>query len=833
MSAVSVSLARPSAGVEPGEAKVGSPPGGSEPVPIKVLLASGFFESQLVSFREYAYSAELRALGHDVTLMCGDQSYIWSKSRIGLPATRPMQHDADFVASTGARLLRRRVFFRVSDFVLYLPDLAAIRNADVVHVIEFRQGVTLAVALLAWILDKPVVYDHEQRGDRSARWYSRVDSVFRRALIGAGARVVDCVRHTVLANREHFESCTGRKVRSMFAPLGADLGRFHHDETERRRVRIELDLPADARVAVMSGKLHAEKRVMDVVTACAAAGVHVVLVGTLAPDVARELDQLGVPFSVTGEVSPDRLRALYNAADIAIFTTFSVSYWEAYATGVQLVVPETRFSELIFQGKPGVTRFGSPSMFEIEDEQYLPGVEIHQPLTQALLKVPPPSARRSRDDFSRRESGRRLAALYRELLDERMRVTPARDISSGRASPRPWLLIDGSSTFGGHEVMLARWIGELGAQGKVVPRLLAREGSTLRGRLAEHATAIGLCDERLVAGRFGRLRRVISDIRVVRRVIDREDPELCVLAEGCLLSQPLLALLCKLSGRPFVTYIPITDATGTLGFRSGKLRDFLTRVLFGNLPDGWVTLTPEQASDFAAWANVRRAVFVLPNAVSPEIEAESRSSGQAAAHGELLRSRVLVLGRLDSHQKGLDILLAFVTAHQHALTDMTIRLVGDGSYAENVRALLERSPALASLLELAPFSDPATAMRSHDALLLPSRFEGVPLVMLEAMALGLPVVASDLPGTRAFLPPECLFSVGDLSRAFEIIRELERPEHRSDVVARNRQRFTALASGEAFSVAVARLTQSLSELAAAKRLGRVTERALGVAPRNG
>jgi glycosyltransferase involved in cell wall biosynthesis len=822
MSAVSlhplVADSRPP-GVKPSQIAESSPAGeGTEHAPIKVLLASGFFESQLVSFREYAYSAELRAQGHHVTLMCGDQSYIWSRSRVGLPVTQPMQHDAEFVVRTGTRLLRRRVFFRASDFVLYLPDVAAIRNADVVHVIEFRQGVTLAVALLAWAFGKPVVYDHEQRGDRSARWYSRVDSIFRRALIGVGARVVDCVRHTVLANREHFASCTPRRVRTMFAPLGADIARFHHDETERRRVRMELDLPSDARVAVMSGKLHAEKRIVDVVKACEAASVHVILVGTLAPDVARELARIGAPFSSTGEVSSDRLRALYNAADIAIFTTFSVSYWEAYATGIQLLVPATRFTALIFENKPGVTCFGSPSMFAIEDEQYRPDVDVREALTQALLKVEPTVARRSRDDFSREQTGRRLAALYRELLDERRRQATA-DPSHAGASKRRWLLIDGSSTFGGHEVMLARWIGELGAQGRVVPRLLAREGSMLREKLAEHAVASDLRDERRLRGWLGGLRRMLSDVQVVRQAIEREDPELCVLAEGCLLSQPLLALLCKLSGRPFVTYIPITDSTRSLGFRTGRIRDFLTRTLFGNLPDAWVTLTPDQASDFTSWAKLRRAVFVLPNAVSPPIEAESRNHASSAQEGERSQQRVLVLGRLDSYQKGLDFLLQFVASHAQALAGVTIRLVGDGPFEADVRAALQRTPALATLLELAPFSDPVSAMRTHDVLLLPSRFEGVPLVMLEAMALGLPVVASDLPGTRAFLPPECLFRVGELTRAFEIVRGLRDPERRRDVIARNRERFTAAASGAAFSDAVARLTQSLGELASAKRLG--------------
>src|SRR5687767_14351181 len=63
---------------------------------MRVLLGSGFFESELPSFREYSYSKELALLGHEVTLLCGDQSYVWSGSRAGLPPTNPTLNDREF-----------------------------------------------------------------------------------------------------------------------------------------------------------------------------------------------------------------------------------------------------------------------------------------------------------------------------------------------------------------------------------------------------------------------------------------------------------------------------------------------------------------------------------------------------------------------------------------------------------------------------------------------------------------------------------------------------------------------------------------------------------------
>lgn len=392
---------------------------------MRVLLGSGFFESELPSFREYSYSKELAQLGHEVTLMCGDQSYVWNRSRVRLPPTHPTRNDAQFTASTGVSLLRRRVFFRVSDFVLYWPVIDAIRRADVVHVIEFRSGVTVLIALLARLFGKPVVYDHEQRGDRIEKWYSRVDSLFRRMLIFIGSLTVSCVRHTVLANRDHFMSCTPRRVPAMFAPLGVDPERFYHDEQARTRVRTELGLQPHERVAVMSGKLHKLKHVTDVARACQRSGVRLLLVGTIAPDVATELQSVPAGTVVAlPQATADRLREIYNAADIAIFTTFSVSYWEAYATGVHLVLPDTAFTERVFERDPNVTRFGRADLFRVADEEYREGVDITDDV-YAALQQPPAGARRSRMRFSSADQCVELAKVYASLLESKKISTAA------------------------------------------------------------------------------------------------------------------------------------------------------------------------------------------------------------------------------------------------------------------------------------------------------------------------------------------------------------------------------------------------------------------------
>lgn len=389
-----------------------------------------------------------------------------------------------------------------------------------------------------------------------------------------------------------------------------------------------------------------------------------------------------------------------------------------------------------------------------------------------------------------------------------------------------WLFVDGAHAFGGHEVMLLRWLDELRLQHRVVPIVLARAGSRLRHEVSWCAASEDLPVHRTQAPRWlphalGKLwlkaRNAYRDAMSVRRVLRRLRPALCIVAEGCLLSQPVFAVVARLMKVRTIVYIPLVETAATMGFsHGGVVRDAIAKHAYVKLPQGWLTITSEQALQLRAWTEVPTPIFTLPNTVTRSIEhaAQQRWEGaDARARAVPPTVRVLVLGRLDAHHKGLDLLLDYLERTPLLPCKVHLTLVGEGPYAEEIERRMRASRRLAALLTLRAWGRAAELMQQHDVLLLPSRFEGVPLVMLEAMALGLPVVASDLPGTRAMLPPDMLFPVGELHRAFNLIRDLNEPELRAGMVMRNRDKFLSAASGAAFDSAVTRLTDELLSFA--------------------
>ena len=104
-------------------------------------------------------------------------------------------------------------------------------------------------------------------------------------------------------------------------------------------------------------------------------------------------------------------------------------------------------------------------------------------------------------------------------------------------------------------------------------------------------------------------------------------------------------------------------------------------------------------------------------------------------------------GRL-SPEKGLPVLL-------HALPDLVRRyprlrllLIGDGASRKELESQAENAGMAPYIRFLGARSDVPEVLQVVDVFVLPSIREGLPLVLLEAMAAGVPIVATDVGGSR-------------------------------------------------------------------------------------
>jgi glycosyltransferase involved in cell wall biosynthesis len=75
-------------------------------------------------------------------------------------------------------------------------------------------------------------------------------------------------------------------------------------------------------------------------------------------------------------------------------------------------------------------------------------------------------------------------------------------------------------------------------------------------------------------------------------------------------------------------------------------------------------------------------------------------------------------------------------------------MVGDGPLRQEVRHQAQRLGIDSSLLLPGHQKDSMAAMAAMDVFLLTSRLEGLPNVLIEAQALGIPVVTTDTGGAR-------------------------------------------------------------------------------------
>ncbi len=167
-----------------------------------------------------------------------------------------------------------------------------------------------------------------------------------------------------------------------------------------------------------------------------------------------------------------------------------------------------------------------------------------------------------------------------------------------------------------------------------------------------------------------------------------------------------------------------------------------------------------------------KSVFI-PNGIDPVTR--STATSFLEKHGITQGNYLLAVGRL-TPEKGLEYL---VEAANRLPQVQQVVIAGASDHDSAYRELLERLDVNKKVIFTGfTTGEDLRQLYSHArCFVLPSVNEGFPMVMLEAMAYGLPILCSDIPGTRQVeLPEEDYFTVRDVDSLCDAItRQLAKP----------------------------------------------------------
>lgn len=376
------------------------------------------------------------------------------------------------------------------------------------------------------------------------------------------------------------------------------------------------------------------------------------------------------------------------------------------------------------------------------------------------------------------------------------------------------LFYDDSPVFGGHEVMSLAGIESVVETHSGLVRFIASEANV---KLCQRVTEIAkkhpqLSLERVSwnSSKFEALRNHLKPgrIRQLAARFRELSPSLVIAIQGNIEHSSLALHAARLAGIPSTSYIPVPHTNSEMGARLGRIRDLFCNGIVG-LPDTFVTITEEMARLLKV-RGANAPIHIVYNGVDTGRFCPGDSSAACRDVGlPLNKIRIGVIGRIEFRQKQQHLLVLAVAANPALKESCHLVFAGDGPDSGELREVIRRNGVSGTVL---PWCDPALLYQALDAIVIPSRYEGLPLVMLEALASETAVLGSDKDGMRDILPLEWRFSPNDPSALSKTISRFignGKPAPEPSLVARVRNTMSLDSFKQSFSSTILKLAGTM------------------------
>ncbi|WP_051940203.1 glycosyltransferase [Stenoxybacter acetivorans] len=167
-----------------------------------------------------------------------------------------------------------------------------------------------------------------------------------------------------------------------------------------------------------------------------------------------------------------------------------------------------------------------------------------------------------------------------------------------------------------------------------------------------------------------------------------------------------------------------------------------------------VAVSRGAAEDYRRYVNERANITAILNPIDRDRILQLSQAFASPYSGDYL----IHVGRFCEAKDHATLLRAYA---QSART-LPLVLVGKGHHQEQCHRLVQELGIDDHIFFAGAHANPYPLMAHAKGLILSSRNEGMPLVLLEALALSIPVISTDCPsGPNEILPPHCLSPVAD------------------------------------------------------------------------
>lgn len=215
----------------------------------------------------------------------------------------------------------------------------------------------------------------------------------------------------------------------------------------------------------------------------------------------------------------------------------------------------------------------------------------------------------------------------------------------------------------------------------------------------------------------------------LRRVMRQERPDIMV---SFLTNVNVMSLIASMGLRiPLI----VSERSNPLHQKISSALKSLRRRLYPRA-DVVMLQTKQAAEDFQASMPALKSLVVMPNPLPLDLQLRALSVEKP--------QRIMAMGRLVK-SKQFDLLIHVFSQASKQIPGWTLHIYGDGPEREKLQQLIGSLNKTESIFLEGKTTEPWEKMREAQIFAMTSRLEGFPNAMMEAMAMGLPVIAFDCP----------------------------------------------------------------------------------------